>query len=309
MIIQTRWHEDDLVGRLTDPTNTYYSAVEAQKWRIIDLPALARDGDVLGREEGEALWPERFPSSYLHELRESDPRGFQSLYQGSPTPDKGNFFDGDRLKTYNRRDERPTNEKLRFFVASDHAVSTKQTADKSCLLVIGVDEEDNLWVMDDVVWGRFDTDIIVERMIDLMAKWKPMFWWAERGHISKSIGPFLRKRMLERSTFCAIDEITPVLDKMSRAQSIKGRIAMGKVYLPSYAPWYAEARDQMMKFPYGAHDDFVDAISYIGLGLAKQVRARPPKAKDTGPRTGTLGWIKAQTKAQEKERASQTGGW
>jgi predicted phage terminase large subunit-like protein len=309
VIIQTRWHEDDLVGRLTDPMNPHYSAVEAQKWRIIDLPALARDGDVLGRKEGEALWPERFPASYLHELRESDPRGFQALYQGSPTPDKGNFFPAERIKTYNQPHERPANEKLRFYAASDHAVSTKQNADKSCLMVVGVDEDDNLWVMDELVWGRFPTDTIVERMIDMMAKWKPMYWWAERGHISKSIGPFLRKRMLERSTFTAVDEITPVNDKQTRAQSIQGRMAMGKVYLPSYAPWYAEARDQLLKFPFGAHDDFCDTIAYIGLGLAKQVGAnRTPKAKQ-GPKVGTLGWIKSQTRDQERARMARNGGW
>ena len=57
--------------------------------------------------------------------------------------------------------------------------------------------------MEDIVWARLPTDVVVERMIDLMAKYKPLHWWAERGHISKSIGPFLRKRMLERSTYCS----------------------------------------------------------------------------------------------------------
>src|SRR4029077_2720962 len=60
IIIQTRWHEDDLVGRITDPTNPNYSATEAKKWRIIDLPARARDDDPIGRKPGEALWPARF---------------------------------------------------------------------------------------------------------------------------------------------------------------------------------------------------------------------------------------------------------
>ncbi len=309
ILIQTRWSGDDLIGRLMDPMNSCYSAAEAKKWRIIDLPAIAKENDVLGRKEGEALWPERFPITYLEEMREADPRGFQALYQGSPTPDKGNFFDGDRIRTYARPTDRPSNDQLRFYCASDHAVSTKQDRDKTCLIPIGVDEHDNIWIMDNVEWGRWETDVVVEKMIDMMERYKPLMWWAERGHISKSIGPFLRKRMLERSTFVAIDEIVPVLDKKQRAQSLQGRISMGKVYFPSYAPWYAEARDQLMKFPFGGHDDFVDALAYIGLGLALQVRSRPVKAVDKGPKEWTLGWIKKQTRAAEKARSAQSGGW
>jgi predicted phage terminase large subunit-like protein len=305
----TRWHEDDLVGRLTDKLNPSYSASEAKKWKIIDLPALAKDGDVLGREEGEALWPEKFPSTYLHELREADPRGFQALYQGSPTPEKGNFFAADRIKVYSKPTDRPPMDELRFYIASDHAVSLKQERDKSCLLPVGLDRDNNLWVMDDVVWGRYPTDEIVEKMIDLMAKYKPLLWWAEKGHISKSIGPFLRKRMLERSVFATVNEIVPVLDKKSRAQAISGRIAMGMVYFPSYAPWYAEARDQMMKFPYASHDDFVDALSYIGLGLALQAPVKNPKNKPDAAKGMTYGWLKADTKRRERERQTQYGGF
>ncbi len=84
---------------------------------------------------------------------------------------------------------------------------------------------------------------------------------------------------------------------------------MGKVYIPSYAPWFAEARDQLMKFPYGAHDDFVDALAYIGLGLAIQVK--PRTARPAGPTTsvGTLGWVKEQSRAQDRERQIKFGGW
>ncbi len=293
ILINTRWHEDDPVGRLTDPTNPSYSVTEAKKWRIIDLPAIARDDDVLGRKPGEALWPSRFPVDYLEDLREADPRGFQSLYQGSPTPDKGNFFPGDCLMTY-RQDELPPKEELRFYAASDHAVSLAQDRDKTCCGVVGIDKDQNIWVLPDLVWGRYSVDIVVERMIDLMAKHRPIYWWAERGHISKSIGPFLRKRMLERSTFCSVVEVTPVQDKKTRAQAINGRFAMRMVYFPSFAPWWAQAREELLKFPYGAHDDFVDMIAWIGLGLGLQAPPRPARAKNDAPKVGTLGWIKSE---------------
>src|SRR3546814_7676827 len=65
-----------------------------------------------------------------------------------------------------------------------------------CLLIVGVDEYDNIWLLD-CFWKRTKTDEVVDAMIHMMRKWRPMFWWAEGGHISKSIGPFLFKRMRE----------------------------------------------------------------------------------------------------------------
>jgi hypothetical protein len=79
VIIETRWSEDDLVGRLIDPLNPYYHEDEAKLWRKIDFPALAEADDVLGRKEGESLWPARFPVAYLQEIQGSDPRGFAAL--------------------------------------------------------------------------------------------------------------------------------------------------------------------------------------------------------------------------------------
>jgi predicted phage terminase large subunit-like protein len=310
VIIQTRWHEDDLVGRLTDPQNPDYSAVEGPKWKIIDLPALSLGvGDPLGRKAGEALWPQRFPVQYLEEMRAADPRGFQALYQGSPTPEKGNFFPADKIKTYGRN-ERPPNDRLRFYASSDHAVSTTQDRDKTCCMVVGVDEDQNIWIMEDIVWAHLSTDQVVERMIDLMAKYKPLFWWAERGHISKSIGPFLRKRMLERSTFTSVCEVTPVHDKKSRAQSIMARMAMGMVYFPSFAPWWMEARQELLQFPFGARDDFVDALAWIGSGLGAQASPGAVRKAKPGIRTGTLGWVKqSSTIEKRKLNSAEKAGW
>ena len=170
VIIQTRWHEDDLIGRLTDPTNPCYSVSEAKKWRVIDMPAIAREKDVLGRKVGEALWPERFDRDYLDSLRETDIRGFQALYQGRPTPEEGSFFKAVSLRTYAKMRDMPAKERLRYYGASDHAVSLEQGRDKTCLMVIGVDDHDEIWVQPDLFWQQADTATVVETMVQMMDK-------------------------------------------------------------------------------------------------------------------------------------------
>lgn len=304
----TRWHEDDLVGRLTDPLNAFYDADEARQWTVIDLPALAFDDgstDVLGRAPGEALWPERFPVAFLKAQERLDPRGFQALYQGRPSAGSGVFFQNDWLKTY-RQDELPAN--LRFYVASDHAVSTIQTRDKTAMIPVGVDEHDNIWVLSDVFWEHAPADKAVDAMLRLMEKRKPLYWWAERGHITKSIGPFLRKRMHEEGIYVSLIEVTPTADKQTRAQSIQGRMAMGKVYFPAFAPWWPRAKDEILKFPNAAHDDFVDALAYIGLGLAMQVSANNIAAR-APKKENTFGSMFAQIRATQAEHKRNNSGW
>ncbi|UUJ74527.1 terminase large subunit [Microcystis phage Mae-Yong1326-1] len=308
LLIQTRWHSDDLVGRLTDPNNEFYDAEQAKGWHIVDLPALAEENDPLGRQPGEALWPERFSKEWLEEQRRGNAFGFAALYQGRPQVQGGNHFQEGWLWPYSARDLPPL-DTLRIYIASDHAVSMSQDRDKTCLLPVGVDHTGTTWVLPDVWWRRAPPDVVVEAMLLLIRKYKPLAWWAERTHIKQSIGPFLRKRMLETSTFCAIHEMTPVADKLTRSQSIQGRMAMKRVRFPNFTAWWPEARNEMLSFPAGAHDDFVDALSYIGLGLDLQVPGQIEKP-DAGPKQGTFGWLKEQTRQQERERALRlTGGF
>ena len=312
VIIMTRWHEDDIVGRITDPHGAYYNEEEAQDWRIIDIPALATSpDDPLGRKPGEALWPERFSAEYLRMQQRSDPRGFQALYQGSPTPADGAFFKAAHILTYMRMIEMPPKEELRYYAASDHATSVDQARDKTCLMVVGVDRNDHIWVQNDLFWEHASTDRVVEAMILMMQKYKPVFWWAERSQISKAIGPFLRKRMIEKNTFCAIDEVVPVADKQARAQSIQARMAMGRVHFPGWTRWWAQAQDQILKFPAGSHDDFVDTLAHIGMGLAKQTPRRYQRPPPVAPVFGTIGWLKADTKQRQRSEsyAKIREGW
>src|SRR3546814_8699781 len=96
-------------------------------------------------------------------------------------------------------------------------------------------------------------------MIHMMRKWRPMFWWAEGGHISKSIGPFLFKRMREEKVYVTVVEQTPSADKKTRAQSIQGRMTMGMVHFPNFEPRFEATNNERMKFQTGQHEEIGSA--------------------------------------------------
>lgn len=301
VIIMTRWHEDDLVGRLTDPANECYNEEEARKWKVLELPALALDNDPLGRERGESIWPNKFTKEYYEGLRRNNPRAFSALYQGRPAPEDGDFFKKEFIVEY-RREELPKN--LRIYAASDHAVAEKQQSDSTVMGCVGIDENDHIWILPDLFWRKAASDVVVEAMLDLMRRNKPLLWYAEKGHISQAIGPFLRKRMKEEKVYCSIFEMTPVKDKRTRAQSINARMAMGMVHFPVFATWYQEAKNELLKFPAARHDDFVDFIAWIGIGLTSQFTPdRTEKKNDNEPKPGTIAWIKQSAADVKRKKA------
>lgn len=305
IITMTRWHSDDIIGRLTDPENPCYNAIEASKWKIIRLPAIAEDDDPMGRTPGQPLWPERYDLDFLQSQQRLDPLGFAALYQQRPTVADGVLFRRETIQYYDKLPD-----ELRYYCSSDHAVGTDQRNDPSCLIKVGVDKQDNIYVID-VDWRRMTTDAAVEAMLNMGGgSMRPLLWWAERGHISKSIGPFLRKRMVETGIYINLVEVTPATDKEQRAQSIAARTAMGKVYFPKTAVWTERAINEMLAFPNGTHDDFVDALAYIGLGLGYQFGpGESKKNENTTPKFGTLAWVKYQeTWDKEQRRRHEAGG-
>lgn len=261
ILIQTRWHEDDLAGRILE--------AEKNDWTVICIPFIAEDNDILGRSPGTRLWSEYFNDAKEQEAR-SDPRAFSALYQQRPAPESGDFFKKEWLIPYGLDEIK--DKELRIYCGSDHAISLDQSADRTCLLPIGVDSRDNIYVLPDIFWTRAGSEDVVENMLRMMQRRRPVQWWAERGHISKSLGPFLNKRMSEERVWTYIEEVTPVRDKQSRAQSIRGRMAMGRVRFPTFAPWWPDAMHELLTFPTGKHDDFVDALAHIGMGLDRTTR-------------------------------------
>jgi predicted phage terminase large subunit-like protein len=270
VIIANHRSEDDLVGRLL--------AKESDKWRVLRFRLLIETGeqeeeDPLGRKKGEWLWPEYFTKELVEE-RMQNPRA-SGIEQQEPSPEKGGFFQ----KEWFDNNEYKSLEELKdgqVYAASDHAVSEKQTADNTCL-GLGVFKNGYLYIHPDLVWDRIGTKRAVEEMLRMGSKYKPLYWWAEKGHISKSLLPFLQDRMMDERKFFNIIQVTPVKDKMTRAQSIQGMMSMGLVKWPSFAPWFQRARREMLMFPNGKHDDFVDFVAHLGRGIHQMVGKRAPE--------------------------------
>lgn len=325
IIIHQRWHTDDLTGRLMDPQHPDHDPEIAKKWThivvpaVIDNPRLAEalgielkvqtDPEVVaqfGDKPISALWPERFGLKFFAELRRQNPRSFQALYQGNPVLDEGEYFKADWLKTYQPH-ELPKN--LRKYSASDHAVSEKESADFSCFGTCGVDEDGVMWIMPDLFWEQAAADKAVDAWIDIMRRHKPLFWWAEKGHISKSIGPFLRSRMKEEKVFGAIIEMTPVKDKQTRARSIQGRMAMGMVRFPAFAPWWEKMKNELLRFPHSKNDDAVDFLSWLGIGLDSISSATKPKEQTSErARSGSIEWVKENSRRRDRALSMRRAG-
>lgn len=323
-IIHTRWHQDDLIGRLVDPSHPDHDPEVAKGWTYVNLPAVVKSPELaaalgltlqvptdpvvigqFGSAPMASLWASRKPLRFLAEDRRLDKAGFEALYMGNPTPDDGDFFTREMLVGY-KPEELPT--RLTKYTACDFAISGAETQDRdsSCFITAGVDEHGVIWVLPDLYWEREgDSNVIVEEMLRIMQTHKSQIAFCERGHISKSLLPFLRKRMIETNTMQTLvdDSMIPSVDKKTRARSIQGMMSLKRVRFPTFAPWWKEAEAEILRFPNAAHDDFVDAASWLGIGLMREVPAsREPAPEDKIARVGTVSWLKNQTKWQERQK-------
>lgn len=241
VLIQTRWHEDDLAGRLLEQ--------EPDQWEVLELPAIDK--------AGAALWPEWYDIDALQRIKDTiGPREWSALYQQQPQPDEGTFFQRDWFKTW---DALPA---MRYYGTSDYAV-TDGGGDYTVHRIWGIDAEGALYRVDG--WrGQTTADVWIEEKLNLIDKHKPLAWFGEGGVIRRSIEPMLKRRMRERKSFCRLEWLTSAHDKPTRARSFQAMAASGRVYLEPGA----DIAEHLV-FPAGKHDDDVDCSSMIGQAIGQ----------------------------------------
>lgn len=270
ILMNTRWHELDVAGRVIDQITS-----GKVRGKIIDIPAIAREADPVGRKPGEYLWDDPEGYDYGRFLRdrqrETSPMMWEALFQQRPSPEEGDYFKAEWLKPYEKA---PARETLRVYGASDMAV-TADGGDYTVHGVAGLDPEGRLYLLD--LWRRqASSDVWVEAFCDMVLDWRPMEWGLEKGQIASGVGPYLDRRQRERNAYVVTTGFPTRGDKAVRAQSIRGYIAHHGLYVPVNAPWYSALRAEMLSFPAGRHDDMVDMLGLLGQLLDRMMVGSNP---------------------------------
>jgi predicted phage terminase large subunit-like protein len=281
LVIQTRWHHDDLSGRILQQFEDAKSQnVELPEWAVVSYPAIA-EADEEFRKQGEALHPERYDLKQLNAIKATvGARDWAALYQQKPTLDEGAYFREPFFRYWQMdpseesADKRKP-EELVVYATWDLALGKKESNDFTSSIVFGVDRNEDIYVLD-LVHEKIDAMEIVEKMIDQFEQWRPTATGIERTHMQMAIGPFLNKRIRERKAYAmyVYEQLPGRRDKELRARSIQGRIQQGKVFFPRNAPWLHVMVTELLQFPAGVHDDIVDCLSYAGLLLEELVVPR-----------------------------------
>jgi len=250
IIIQTRWHEDDLSGRVIR---------EEPNVEVVNIPCEAEENDILGRNIGDALCPEigkgndwlvAFKQSYLADPSGGGIRAWNALYQGRPTSAEGNMFKREWWQYYNKLPEN-----IQFVGISVDA--TFKNNDTSDFVAIEV-------------WGKLNGDYylidLIKRRMDFPETLRAIRYMADKYPQKHSIlvedkanGSAIISML--KHEIGSIIPITPKESKVSRANAIMGIVEGGNVYLPEYADFTAEFVEEFASFPNGVHDDLVDACT------------------------------------------------
>lgn len=272
IVIATRWHDDDLIGRLLTH--------EPGRWDVLHLPALAEDGDALGRSRGDALWPERWPREVLEQTRATKGSFWWSaMYQGAPVPEGGGIFQAkwcERRWTQEREgapivagDERLLHSDLFKFMVVDPAVSEKQAADRSAVSTLGMTPKGKLILLD--VFADRVGDVL-PTLIAKRATWDvPVVWMEDAGQFilliraARSAGLPVRcygrkeEHALRLPSGGGGDPKVPVF------RAAAPFVEQGRLWLPRQAAWLADAEAELWKVPFAAHDDVAETIAVACL--------------------------------------------
>jgi predicted phage terminase large subunit-like protein len=239
ILCQTRWHDDDLAGRILNSD-------DAKRWTVLSLPAIA--------EDGSALWPERFPIDELPSVErgEISASSFASLYQQNPIPAGGATFKAEWMER--RYDVAPGRYSAFRVMVIDGAWGTKATNDPSALALWASDGK-SYWLIESLT-KRVEFPDLISLVVQCYRSWKPHMVVAE----SAASGiPLVQ--MLARESSIPIVGRPAKGDKMVRASVVTPLFEAGKVLLPKSAPWLDAWLEEHLRFPAGKHDDAVDCTS------------------------------------------------
>lgn len=253
IIVMTRWHYDDLVGRLINNPDS------EEKWEIISFPAIAKENDCLGRKEGMPLWKERYPIDVLNKIKNQiGSYWFSALYQQQPIASEYQIFKPEWWQEYT---ELPNGNML--IQSWDTAFKEKEQNDYTvCTTWLLADK--GYYLVDywraKVLFPDLQRQVIMQ-----YNKYNPHVVLIEDSASGQSL-----IQVLQRETKIPIKPIKAIKDKVSKAHLVSPLIEAGKVYLPKNAKFLADIINECSEFPYGNHDDIVDSITQALIYLKEK---------------------------------------
>lgn len=269
VLLMTRWHDDDLAGRVL--RNARETGLE---WEVLELPALAEARDPLGRQPGEALWPERYDVEELLAIQaQVGSRTWSALYQQSPLVEDGGYFQRGWWRYYLRAPVR-LDEVLQSW---DMAFKGTGSSDFVVGQVWGRSGADRYLL--DQVRGRWDFPRTLEAVRSLSDRWPEA---RVRLVEDKANGPAVIDTL--RRELQGLVPVEPQGGKVARAAAVSHQVEGGNVWLPARSiaddgtpvldPWVRDFIEEAAAFPTGTHDDQVDAMTQALLRLGRGATMR-----------------------------------
>lgn len=246
----TRWHEDDLAGRLLREMDN-----DGDQWRIVSFPAIA-ESDEEFRLEGEALHPERYDLERLTKIKKAvGSQAWNALYQQRPSSKGGDIIKGAWFKRYSVLPRMK-----RIIITADTAQKTKQHNDYSVIIVAGLGVDGGLYIVD-LIRGKWEAPELEQKLSDVWNKYRSMS--VHKVYIEdKSSGTSLIQN-IQRKQRIPVEGVQVDTDKYTRVLGVQGYIESGYIYLPNDAEWIEDFIKECEAFTATdshKHDDQVDAM-------------------------------------------------
>ena len=223
------------------------------------------------RDFSKILWPEMHSEQSLKELRaEMEEQGIPEVYSCemlcNPIDDSIRYF---RKGDFLPMSEEDKQKNKTFYITADLAISLKDRSDYTAILVGGMDHNGQLHIVN-CIRERLDGEEIVQTLLTLQKIYDPVAVGIEDTQITKAIGPYLNRAMMDTGTYLNITLLQPHRqDKIQRARSIQARMRAGGVKFDKSAEWWDVFEDECLTFPRARHDDVVDALAYQGILIDK----------------------------------------
>ena len=275
VLIMTRWHPDDLAGRLLDEAA---ADRRAAGWTVLRLPALAEAGDPLGRAPGTPLWPEWEDADSLAARRAAlGERSWAALYQQRPRLREGGLFAIDRLPVL---DAAETEQPVRSVRAWDLAATAGHAGDPDWTVGIRLSRTPTgRYVIDDLVrlrGGPGAVEAAIRATAERDGKGVAIGLPQDPGQAGRAQIAYLTRQLAGFRVHGSPESGS----KETRAMPVASQADAGNLALLR-APWNRTLLEELRDFPHGAKDDQVDALSRA-FGMLADAQAAPARRTNVG---------------------------